>query len=34
MLPDAGKGELKVSVKDSRDGRWTKSFDVPAAATN
>ena len=31
MLPNAAKGELKVSVKDSVDGHWTKSFDVPAA---
>ena len=30
MLPEAGNGVLKVDVKDSRDGHWSKSFDVPA----
>ena len=31
MQPNAAKSEMKVSVKDSVDGRWSKSFDVPAA---
>lgn len=29
LLPSAAKGELKVSVKDSSNGAWTKSFNVP-----
>ena len=29
LLPTAAKGEVKVNVKDSRDGQWTKTFNVP-----
>lgn len=29
LLPSAAKGQLKVEVKDSRDGQWTKTFNVP-----
>lgn len=29
LLPTAAKGELKVNVKDSQNGSWTKSFNVP-----
>ena len=29
FVPTAAKGELKVDVKDSQNGQWTKSFSVP-----
>ncbi len=29
LLPSAIKGELKVSVVDSQNGTWTKTFNVP-----
>ena len=29
LLPSAAKGTLKVDVKDSADGRWSKTFTVP-----
>ena len=29
LLPSAAKGSLKVDVKDSQNGQWTKSFSVP-----
>ena len=29
LLPTAAKGEVKVSVKDSRGGDWNKTFNVP-----
>ena len=29
LLPTAAKGELKVNVKDSRNGAWTKTFNLP-----
>ena len=29
LLPSAAKGTLKVDVKDSQNGQWSKSFSVP-----
>ena len=29
LLPSTAKGSLKVDVKDSQNGQWTKSFSVP-----
>ena len=29
FLPTAAKGTMKVDVKDSQNGQWTKSFSVP-----
>ena len=29
FVPTAAKGDLKVDVKDSQDGKWTKTFSVP-----
>lgn len=29
LLPTAAKGQLKVEVKDSAKGQWTKTFNVP-----
>ena len=29
FLPNGQKGSLKVDVKDSQSGQWTKSFSVP-----
>ena len=29
LLPSAAKGQVKVEVKDSDNGQWTKTFDVP-----
>ncbi len=29
LLPSAAKGEVKVNVKDSQNGAWTKTFNVP-----
>ena len=29
LLPTAAKGEVKVNVKDSQNGDWTKTFNVP-----
>jgi sulfur-oxidizing protein SoxY len=32
MQPSADKGVVKVSVKDSEKGQWSKNFDVPPAS--
>lgn len=32
VLPDAAKGALKVDVRDSQDGNWSKTFNVPAVS--
>ena len=29
FVPSAAKGDLKVAVKDSQNGQWTKNFSVP-----
>ena len=32
LLPSAAKGELKVDVKDSANGQWSRNFPVPAVS--
>jgi sulfur-oxidizing protein SoxY len=32
LLPDASKGSLKVDVKDSQEGTWSKTFNVPTVS--
>ena len=32
LVPTSAKGELKVDVKDSGDGKWSKTFSVPAVS--
>ncbi len=32
LLPGAAKGQLKVDVKDSASGQWTRMFDVPTVS--
>lgn len=32
LLPSTAKGEIKVNVKDSRSGDWTKTFNVPTVS--
>ena len=32
LLPSAAKGQLKVDVKDSTNGQWSKTFNVPTVS--
>jgi sulfur-oxidizing protein SoxY len=32
LLPSAAKGTLKVDVKDSQDGKWSKTFPIPTVS--
>ena len=32
FIPATAKGDVKVDVKDSQNGQWSKSFDVPSAS--